>query len=116
MVVLGEGRFLMSEVPLKGVGSGYETVKAGVVEFACTCKRVSLNSSLESNAEEEEHVGGGAPPPLANRLSPSRGPQPYRVTSLIRNRLLLGPYSRTMPRVIQWTWGGLQFLMSEVAL
>jgi len=27
----------------------------------------------------------------------------YRGTSLIRNRLLLGPYSRTMSRVMQWT-------------
>ena len=40
----------------------------------------------------------------------------YRGTSLIRNRFRLGPYSRTMPRVIQRTWGGLQFLMSEVPL
>ena len=30
----------------------------------------------------------------------------YRDTSLIRNTLLLGPYSRTIPRVLQWSWGG----------
>ena len=27
----------------------------------------------------------------------------YRDTSLIRNRLLLGPYSRTMPRALRWS-------------
>ena len=31
------------------------------------------------------------------------GVHKYRGTSSIRNRLLLGTYSRTMPRVIQWT-------------
>jgi len=31
------------------------------------------------------------------------GNREYRGTSLIRNRLLVRPYSRTMPRVIQWT-------------
>ena len=30
----------------------------------------------------------------------------YRGTSLIRNRPLLGPYSRTIPRVIWWSVGG----------
>jgi len=29
--------------------------------------------------------------------------QPYRVTSLIRNTPLLGPYSRTIPRVVWWS-------------
>ena len=41
---------------------------------------------------------------------------PYRSTSLIRNVPLLGPYSRTMPRAIQWSYGVRQFLMSEVPL
>jgi len=30
----------------------------------------------------------------------------YRGTSLIRNTPLLGPYSRTIPRVLGWFWGG----------
>ena len=30
----------------------------------------------------------------------------YRSTSLIRNTPLLGPYSRTMPRVLWWSEGG----------
>jgi len=40
----------------------------------------------------------------------------YVGTLLTRERLLPGPYSRTLPRVIQRTWGGSQFLMSEVAI
>jgi len=35
---------------------------------------------------------------------------PYRDTSLIRNRLPLGPYSRTMSRDIWWPQGGGGFL------
>ena len=40
----------------------------------------------------------------------------YRVTSLIRNSRPLGPYSRTMPRALRWSYGGGQFLLSEVPL
>ena len=40
----------------------------------------------------------------------------YRGTSLISNCNLLGPYSRTVPRVLWWPWGGVLFLMSEVPL
>jgi len=43
-------------------------------------------------------------------------PGQYMDTSLIRNCLLLGPYSRTMSRALGWSWGGVQFLMSEVPL
>ena len=38
------------------------------------------------------------------------------VTSLIRNRLPLGPYSRQIPRALRWPYGGGLFLMSEVPL
>ena len=31
---------------------------------------------------------------------------PYRATSLIRNRHPVGPYSRTMPRLLWWCEGG----------
>ena len=41
---------------------------------------------------------------------------PYRGTSLIRNSAPLGPYSRTMPRALWWSYGGGRFLMSEVPL
>jgi len=34
----------------------------------------------------------------------------YRGTSLIRNCLILGPYSRTMPMALRWSWGGGSFL------
>ena len=40
----------------------------------------------------------------------------YRGTSLIKNRRLLGPYSRAMPRALWKSWGGGRFLMSEVPL
>ena len=40
----------------------------------------------------------------------------YRGTSLIRNSLPLGPFSRTLPRALWWSWGGGRFLMSEVPL
>ena len=40
----------------------------------------------------------------------------YRGTSLIRKRLTLGPYSRTMARVLWWPWEGGLFLMSQVPL
>ena len=40
----------------------------------------------------------------------------YRGTSLIRNNPTLGPYSRTIPRVLWWSGGGGLFLMSEVPL
>ena len=39
-----------------------------------------------------------------------------RGTSLTRNRLLLGPYSRAMPRALWWPLGGGLFLMSEAPL
>jgi len=40
----------------------------------------------------------------------------YIGTSLITDRRPTGPYSRTIPRVLWWSyWGGL-FLMSEVPL
>ena len=38
----------------------------------------------------------------------------YMGPSLIRNRHPVGPYSRTMPRALWWSWGGGMFLMSEV--
>jgi len=40
----------------------------------------------------------------------------YRGTSLIRNAPLLGPYSRTIPKVPWWSLGGGLFLMSEAPL
>ena len=40
----------------------------------------------------------------------------YRGTSLISNSPPLGPYSRTMPRALWWSWGGGVFLMNEVPL
>ena len=33
-------------------------------------------------------------------------PRPYMGSSPIRNCFLLGPYSRTMPRALRWSWRG----------
>ena len=38
----------------------------------------------------------------------------YRGTSLIRKRLPLGPYCRTMPRALWWSWGGRLFLIAQL--
>jgi len=40
----------------------------------------------------------------------------YRGTSLIRNSLPLGFYSRAMPRALWCSYGGLLFLMRQVSL
>ena len=40
----------------------------------------------------------------------------YRGTLLIRNSAPLGPYSRTMPGPLWWSYGEVLFLMSEVPL
>ena len=41
---------------------------------------------------------------------------PYTGISLVRNCNPLGPYSRTIPRVLRGSQGGMRFLMSEVPL
>ena len=51
---------------------------------------------------------------LAHKRQPP--PRTYRGTSIIRKRTPLGPYSRTMPRLLWRSWGGGWFLMSEVFL
>ena len=59
-------------------------------------------------------------PPFQNtalpHLSDPSPPKGYRGASLIRNRLLLGPYSSPVPRGLGWSWGGGRFLMGEVPL
>ena len=63
---------------------------------------------------EIEHLHQHLPnPPLFQRAARALV---YRGTSLIRNRHPVGPYSRTMPRLLWWSWGGWRFLMSEVPL
>ena len=50
--------------------------------------------------------------------TPLRANQPsvYSGTSLIRNRHPVGPYNRTMPRLLWRSWRRRRFLMSEVPL
>jgi len=48
------------------------------------------------------------------RALPGQGVS-YRGTSLIRNRRPLGPYSRTMPKDLRGSWGGVKVLL-ELAM
>ena len=48
-------------------------------------------------------------------LAPQRRTCLYRGTLLIRHTPLLGPYRRTIPRALWWSWGGGQFLVSEAS-
>ena len=41
-------------------------------------------------------------------------PVSYRGTSLVNNTPLLGPYSRTIPRVLWWSHRGGLFIVDEV--
>ena len=56
----------------------------------------------------------------AFRMSRLHALATYRGTSLTGDRVLIGPYSRTMPRALRWSNGGLRgvmlFLVSEVPL
>ena len=65
--------------------------------------------SLTSTFLGCEDLGFKRVPPLGT------GGAGYRGTSLIRNRLLLGPYSSPVPWGLGWSWGGgAQFLADEV--
>ena len=55
-------------------------------------------------------------PVVGGRRRVSSVSSEYRGTSLARKRTPLGPYSRTMPRLLWWCCGGGRFLMSEVPL
>ena len=44
---------------------------------------------------------------LREVVDQSDTPVDYRDTSLIRNRAPLGPCSRTISRVLRWSWGGM---------
>jgi len=74
----------------------------------------------EEAAPELSAIGEGFVSPEEVRTrNPKSGTQnsdPCRDTSLTRNTPLLGPYSRTIPRVLWWSWEGGAILMSEVLL
>ena len=72
-------------------------------------------SSLTMRGGVCEHSQAGAacfhacPTPAAHTqvfLAPSLPGIPYRGTSLISDTPLLGPYRRTLPRVLWWSFGG----------
>jgi hypothetical protein len=65
---------------------------------------VSLNARLESNNEEEKSPSTLDAQVLRCRPTWWGDAKPYRGSSLIRNSLPLGPYSRTMPRALWWSY------------
>jgi len=80
--------------------------------------RVCLKAIACGNGPRWAHPGPG---PLREHDSPlrpfskdiwlpQRSPRSYRGTSLIRKRLLLGPYRRAMPMALWWAWGGGRFV------
>ena len=109
MVVLWGWHFLMSEVPMYPVSDEGVIFDPHQTLGPYVCPTVGGRSLLATKG-----MRLNAKSHFPRRARPE--PYPYRGTPLIRNRLLPGSYSRTMPRAIQWTWGGLQFLMSEVPL
>jgi hypothetical protein len=62
---------------------------------------------------EVKHLHRFATPDLPD---PNPGGVGYRGTSLMRGTPLIGPYRRTIPRVLWWSQGGGLFLMSELPL
>ena len=58
-------------------------------------ERLSVGCQRARHSDEREEEGG-----RGGEGSESGGAEDYRGTSLIRNTPLLGPYSRTIPRVL----------------
>ena len=65
--------------------------------------------------QDEEDAPGTKPGRGKSHLGSTSRPRhcTYRGTSLIRNSPRLGPYSRTIPRVVRWSWGGGCFLCAR---
>ena len=84
----------MSEVP--------RYVRAGPGERSCKPPSPDL-SQVKDVAAAHKHAVQGLK-------------QAYRGTSLMKNMPFLGPYSKTLSRVLWWSQGGGLFLMSEVPL
>jgi len=71
-------------------------------------------ASADTNRTDRGRRDHAAPP----RCHHQEGllPSEYRGTSLIRKSAPLGPYSRSIPRALWWSWGGGGGLLSEVPL
>ena len=74
------------------------------------CEREKERETHRERVCVRERGRGGSPGGHDAMLAPHRG------TSLIRNCLLLGPYSGPMLRALGCSFGGAQFLISEVPL
>ena len=69
------------------------------------------SSGFRAEGDRGQIQGSGGSKPRCCKQVPR-----YRGISLIRNSASLGPYSRTTPRNLSWSYGGELFLMSEVTL
>ena len=69
------------------------------------CKPYILNPTTPQPGGRE--VAGA--PMVAVTVQVCVSEVPCRGTSLIRNRIPLGPYSRAMPRALPWSYGGCCF-------
>jgi len=98
MVMLAGRLFLMSEVPL----------------YPCTCSRFTRPAGFTRARSAEVLRFPCEEVPFF--MIPCDGVLLYMGTSLIRNSLTLGPYSRPMPKALWWSSGGWRFLMNEVPL
>ena len=92
-----------------GAGGGARTVHSGSL----------LDEALPSSIIQSSPSGGVSAQSLISSplwILPRLFPRAYRGTSLMRSTPLLVPYSRTLPRVLWWSWRGGLFLTSQVPL
>ena len=144
MVILGEWVFLMSEVPLQegpvwvhscgNCAWGTVNPEHGMTLHSCcafsedftgaTCEQRHAPLLLHVDLCLGPYVGPRGRAFSYERGTPVRARTALRVVLcyyrgtllIIRNRHPVGPYSRTMPRLLWRPWGGGRFLMSGVPL
>jgi len=102
--------FDVTHVQLEDVGVAVQQAAQG----GEACLSIRKHDNFTPTREIRRHVRALAHPVHVEFRTPLSSE--YRGTSLIRNRTPLGSYSRTMPRVLWWSYGGGHFLMSEVPL
>ena len=87
---------LYNQKEFNSIPFSYEVGDAGV--WSCEC---------------QARDGYGETPPARERdlaVAQQEKSERYRGTTLMRKRRLLGPYSRTKPEALWWSWGGGCFL------
>ena len=106
----------MGESPLQG---SYEKIgPKGLTAYLERVKNAGATTVFPQNSANRRDVAGYGEDGWFGKCVHSRSATlpHYRGTSLIRNTPPVGPYSSLMPRALRWSWGGRQFLVSEVPL